>query len=191
LLNFNDVAILINGPTIVVFKPSRGLRQGCRLSPLLFLLVVEGLSQKIKEEKKSGALKGVKTSGYLSLSHLLFMDDVLIFLEGSIKEARKMHDILETYCMASGMDLNLQKSSMVLYGVDEVLGQFLQNVFPFKLLNINDGCYTYKWVGFRFFQAFKRIKTRWSSVPPIVFVSAKRIESINQGGKKIMDFERC
>jgi len=40
-------AILINGPRSSFFKSGQGLRQGCPLSPLFFLLVVEGLSRAI------------------------------------------------------------------------------------------------------------------------------------------------
>ena len=37
-------SVLINGATSPFFHAERGLRQGCPLSPLLFLLVAEGLS---------------------------------------------------------------------------------------------------------------------------------------------------
>jgi len=36
---------LINGATYDFFKPSRGLRQGCSLSMLIFLTVVEDISR--------------------------------------------------------------------------------------------------------------------------------------------------
>jgi len=39
--------VLISGKPNRFFKSSRGLRQGCPLSPLLFLLVIEGLSRLI------------------------------------------------------------------------------------------------------------------------------------------------
>eukprot|EP00253_Pinus_taeda_P031803 PITA_31803 len=39
-----SLSILINGSTSPFFHSERGLRQGCPLSPLLFLLVMEGLS---------------------------------------------------------------------------------------------------------------------------------------------------
>lgn len=66
-------------------------------------------------------MRGVKIGESLFLS-LLFMDDVLLFLEGLVREARKMCDILDTYCLASSMALNLVKSSTVLSGVNKVLG---------------------------------------------------------------------
>ena len=44
--------VLINGAASHFFHAERGLRQGCRLSPLLFLLVVEGLSRAILDAKR-------------------------------------------------------------------------------------------------------------------------------------------
>jgi hypothetical protein len=41
--------VLLNGEAIEFFKSGRGLRQGCPLSPLLFILVMEGLSLLLKE----------------------------------------------------------------------------------------------------------------------------------------------
>ena len=43
--------VLINGNPSAFFKSSRGLRQGCPLSPILFLLVVEDLSRLIRKAK--------------------------------------------------------------------------------------------------------------------------------------------
>jgi hypothetical protein len=37
-------SVLINGSTLGFFRLGRGLRQACPLSPLLFLIVVEGIS---------------------------------------------------------------------------------------------------------------------------------------------------
>lgn len=87
-------AILINGSTSYSFRVERGLRQGCPLSPLLFLLFMEGLSRKIASKKSEGRLMGVKITNQCILTHLLFVDDILIFLDGGIHDINSFTRIL-------------------------------------------------------------------------------------------------
>lgn len=42
--------VLINGAPTHFFLAERGLRQGCPLSPLIFLLIMEGLSRLIRAD---------------------------------------------------------------------------------------------------------------------------------------------
>ena len=63
----------INGPCGNI-TPTRGLRQGNPLSPLLFLVCSEGLSALIKKAGEQGTLRGVAacTCG-AEISHLFFL----------------------------------------------------------------------------------------------------------------------
>ena len=50
------------------------------------MLVVEVLSRLINQEKEEVKLEGVKVSMVLKITHLLFMDDVMISGKGSLFE---------------------------------------------------------------------------------------------------------
>ena len=54
------------------FEVGLGVRQGCTLSPLLFLIFVEGLSQELRKCEI-----GIQ-EGKITLHHLLFADDLAI-----------------------------------------------------------------------------------------------------------------
>ena len=76
-------AILINGSASPFFTSGHGLRQGCPLSPLLFLLVAEGLSRFLLDAKVHGNFNSIKILEVMYITHLLFADDILIFCDGS------------------------------------------------------------------------------------------------------------
>ena len=88
------------------------MKEGCPLSPLLFLLVVEGLSHFIDQAKRRGGFKGVPISNSLYLSHLLFVDDNLIFYDDSCKDIDKLCDGLDLLQVATGMVINMHKSTI-------------------------------------------------------------------------------
>lgn len=79
-------SVLINGSASYFFHVEQGLRQGCPLSPLLFMIIMEGLSRVIASTKHDEHFQGLKITNQCILTHLLFIDDVLIFLDGGIRE---------------------------------------------------------------------------------------------------------
>jgi hypothetical protein len=116
-VNFATYAILINGESTKFFKSGRGLRYGCPLSPLWFILVMEGLNLTLKEGRANGKLTGIKVSRLINILHLLFVDDVLIMTKASIEEWKEIEKILCVFCGASGLMINLQKSTFHHFGV--------------------------------------------------------------------------
>jgi hypothetical protein len=67
-----NLAILINGEPSSFFRSGRGLRQGCPLSPLLFILAMEALSLLLKLGQADGKITGIKVSRTIKILHLLF-----------------------------------------------------------------------------------------------------------------------
>jgi len=59
------------------------------MSPFILLLFIKGLSRMISASKRDGDIKGIKLRSTLSLSHVLFMDDVMLFVLGIKGEENK------------------------------------------------------------------------------------------------------
>jgi hypothetical protein len=71
--------VLIIGESSPFFISERGLSQGFPLSPLLFILAAEGLSKAIDTTTRAGNFQGIQVAPGMRITHLLLMDDVLIF----------------------------------------------------------------------------------------------------------------
>lgn len=131
--------VLINGNPTPFFKSYRGLRQGCQLSPLLFLLVIEGLSRLIVGAKNEGKVKGIHFSKSFSITHLLFVDDVMMFGTNSIEAWVAFSNIILLFCTAVGMQFSQSKSVFVSNLVDSPVMQQILNFLPFKCSNMDEG----------------------------------------------------
>jgi hypothetical protein len=102
-LNSVSFSILLNGSATDFFQAERGIRQGCPLSPLLFLLVAESISHFLTEAKVGGRFSGIKISNGLAITHLLFVDDILIFCDGLKRDADILTEGLTLFKLATSM----------------------------------------------------------------------------------------
>ena len=105
--------VLVNGSSTKFFQSSRGIMQGCPLSTLLFLLIIEGISILIEKEKVEGILIGVKIYSFIRIIHLVFVDDVLLLGEGTLENMQSLSQILNLYKQATGMEINRKIKSRI------------------------------------------------------------------------------
>lgn len=89
-------SIIVNGGQICNVIPGRGLRQGDPLSPYLFLIVADVFSILLQK----------------AINNKLFADDSLVFLEANPLYCSNFMQIMECFSVASGLSLNVQKSSL-------------------------------------------------------------------------------
>lgn len=137
--------VLINGAVSTFFKAERGLRQGCPLSPLIFLLVAEGLSRFLKEAVRRSNLIGLILAHGINLTHLLFVDDILLFCRGTRRDIYYLFRGINLFKIATGMMINFQKSSASFFRLEDTDLRYMMGYFPIQAVEISEGI---KYLGF-------------------------------------------
>jgi len=100
-----------NGNILPPFKPSHGLIQGDPLSPYLFIICMEKLSISINKVVLQGDWDPIQLSNNEPrLSHLLFVDDVLLFTKAKNSQCRFIIDLFDRFSKDSSLKINLSKS---------------------------------------------------------------------------------
>lgn len=106
--------ILINEKRSYSFAHSKGLKQGDFMSPYLFNICIDVLSNWINQAcvQKDWTLVWVGWQR-VSISHLLYADDLLLF--GRVDEYTMftLMDILKRFCQVSGQKINEDKSRLI------------------------------------------------------------------------------
>ena len=106
---------------------------------MLFILVIEGLSLLIDDAHRHGLVKGIKISQQLSLTHLIFIDDVILLGFGTCDEWIAFKVLLDTFCEASGMFINSEKSCFLYNNVDDGAINRITRSLPYKTQHITSG----------------------------------------------------
>ena len=109
------------------FPLTRGTRQGCPLSPLLFAIAIEPLAIVLRT---TSAFQGIIRGG---IEHRvsLYADDLLLYVSLPTTCASKIVSFLEEFGSFSGYKLNLQKSEC--FQLFSPVTSRLMPSFPFHL----------------------------------------------------------
>ena len=65
-----------------------------------------------------GRIKGFQLSQDLSITHFLFVDDVLLFGIATVNEWYAFKEALDMFCSTSSMPINVEKYSFLFQNVD-------------------------------------------------------------------------
>jgi len=98
-----------DGNTTHIIKSTVGVRQGCPLSPLLFILFINDLVTRLEEADTSAPkIDSLKIPG------LLYADDLVLCSE-TVEGLQVSLNILERYSETWGLKVNIQKTKIVVF----------------------------------------------------------------------------
>jgi hypothetical protein len=107
-------SVCVYGKRFGYFKGGRGLRQRDPMSPYLFTLVMEILTLVMnKKVESSNEFKYHFGCKSLQITHLCFVDDLLLFCHGDTKSVGVMKNAIEEFGSYSGLTPNYNKSTII------------------------------------------------------------------------------
>ena len=91
---------------------SRGIFQGCPISPLLFILAIETLAISIRTNSH---IKGIPIED-CEKKLCMYADDTIVFLDGRVESFQNLFDTLGKFAEFSGCKINVSKSEAIHIG---------------------------------------------------------------------------
>ena len=138
LYNTPLVQIIFNGELGPKFKPTRGVKQGCPLSCLLFVMYLEPLGEMLRASPHLGI--PLPSTG--TITSIFFADDSTL-LSTSLQATVEQMSIVDEFCSVSGARLNRAKCTTLI--LNEHLDQ--SDVEADGLLNILPSGQATKYLG--------------------------------------------
>ena len=140
-----NFVVIINGFPTRFFRAQRGLRQGCALSPLLFILVMDCLSYTLIMSKNSGILKGVMVTRNIQVTHLMFVDDLLFGVMNDNEDWWIIYKHLRTFTEASCLFMTKVKPILITGDINSPRCRDICNLFEISTVSLEDG---FRYLGF-------------------------------------------
>ncbi|CAK8537366.1 unnamed protein product [Lathyrus sativus] len=123
-LIFNSsISVLVNGSLTDNFVVSKGLRQEDPLSHFLFLLVAEGLLERMRTTSLLGEVVGFRFNDLVHFEILQFADDNMLIDDGSWENLWIIKALHRGFKLVLGLRIKLYKSRLVGVNLDSVFVQ--------------------------------------------------------------------
>uniref|UniRef100_A0A670K2L6 Reverse transcriptase domain-containing protein n=1 Tax=Podarcis muralis TaxID=64176 RepID=A0A670K2L6_PODMU len=117
--------LIINNVETEEIRIAKGTRQGCPLSPLLFIMVLEVLLNSIRQNKE---IKGVRV-GQNEYKVKAFADDLVVTMEDPMGSAKEVLEEFEQFGKVAGFKLNKKKTKIMVKNMDtEVIEELQQQM---------------------------------------------------------------
>lgn len=91
------------------------------------------------QAKSNGNVKGIKVSAHHYITHLLFIDDVLLFGIGHIDEWMYYKSIIDLFCLATGMSIGYPKSGFYSINCLVDFHEQIRDLLPLEIRELKMG----------------------------------------------------
>ena len=109
-------SVSVNGSLEGFFTSARGIRQGCSLSPCLYVILNNVLSKMLNKAALARQFVYHPQCMEVKLTHLSFADDILVFTDGSVRSLQGVLAVMDQFANISGLFINAWKSSIFASG---------------------------------------------------------------------------
>jgi hypothetical protein len=114
LYNNIETCVINNGHTTKFFKPERGVRQGCPISPYLFIITSEIMNRWLKSKLLNIGITDNKGANYFITQ---FADDTSFSIKNTEGAMQNLFNHLKDFGDISGLKLNINKTEILTLGV--------------------------------------------------------------------------
>ncbi|XP_060177783.1 uncharacterized protein LOC132607721 [Lycium barbarum] len=119
------------GGLTTTFQGKRGIRQGDPMSPYLFMIAMEYLQRELNTVASNPRFKFNPRCKKLGVMHICFADDLLMFCKADIPSIQLLQSAFLRFSTASGLQSNIDKSSIYMSGVKDNLRHTILNTLGF------------------------------------------------------------
>lgn len=111
----SSTTVMVNGICTEDFKVYRGLHRGDPFSPLLFVIMMEGLTRLLEKAVALGQYRGFYYGDNNSVDILQFVDDAIILGEGTNQNLWSLKENFRGFELMSGLKINFCKSNIYIW----------------------------------------------------------------------------
>jgi hypothetical protein len=106
---------------------------------------VECFNRQLKKVFEEGKFHGIKVATETIITHLFFVDNVLVLGIGKFEDWMDFQSILTNLFLSFGMDVNYHKLCFLAQNIDSILKQRMHEAFNIQFVSIDEGM---KYLGF-------------------------------------------
>ena len=129
----------VNGRRSRIFAIERSVRQGCPRSPLLYVLTLEPLLRRLRDERTGPSLRGIPFFSSLAARVSAFADDITVFVSRRL-DIKAVKEAVVEYERIAGAKVNFDKSEGLRLGAwrgsNTLPGPFRLSDGPIRILGV-------------------------------------------------------